>query len=204
MTTTETVIPFNNKIEQNQEEFSTSTTSSINPRSNDFSGKPFVEVRPIRSVAQISGKSANTAPKNYYLPSYSLNRWNSSLPSKPYQFRTLDEESQEIYTDNIEVGVLAKSVVGQNISFIPDSAQEKWGKFPPFLKSSPSKNIPRPRFDFRATGLNEDEQIWRGTFPLSHRAKILFSEEIEVKIDELPAWKPHIVIDSYRLEDDDE
>lgn len=46
--------------------------------------------------------------------------------------------------------------------------------------------------------------IWRGIFPSSRNAKVLFSKDVEVKVDELPAWKFHIIIDRYRLEDDGE
>jgi len=52
--------------------------------------------------------------------------------------------------------------------------------------------------------LDEEEPIWRGVFALSHNPKVLFSTDIEVKVNELPAWEPRVVIDSYRLEDDDE
>jgi len=51
---------------------------------------------------------------------------------------------------------------------------------------------------------DEEEPIWRSVFTLSRSPKVLFSKEINLKVDKLPTWKPHIVIDSYCLEDEDE
>ncbi|NET60302.1 MAG: hypothetical protein F6K47_30415 [Symploca sp. SIO2E6] len=42
---------------------------------------------------------------------------------------------------------------------------------------------------------DEEEPIWRGVFTISHSTKVLFSKEIDLKVDKLPTWKPHIVID---------
>lgn len=51
---------------------------------------------------------------------------------------------------------------------------------------------------------DEIEPFWRGVFALPSSEEVLFSQTIEVKVDELPSWEPYITIDSYRLEDDDE
>lgn len=52
--------------------------------------------------------------------------------------------------------------------------------------------------------IDEEEPIWRGIFPLSKSSEVLFEKDVEYQLDKLPSWKPHIVIDSYRLEDDEE
>ncbi|NER99373.1 MAG: hypothetical protein F6J86_37085 [Symploca sp. SIO1B1] len=51
---------------------------------------------------------------------------------------------------------------------------------------------------------DEEEPIWRGVFTVSRSPKVLFSKEIDLKVNKLPTWKAHVVIDSYRLEDEDE
>jgi hypothetical protein len=50
----------------------------------------------------------------------------------------------------------------------------------------------------------EQEDICRGVFPLTNSVKTIFSEDIEIKIKELPSWKPNIVVNVYHFEDDDE
>lgn len=49
-----------------------------------------------------------------------------------------------------------------------------------------------------------EEPSLEEVFPVLQSPKILFSGVIEIKVDELPRWKPNIVIDDYHLEDDDE
>lgn len=55
-----------------------------------------------------------------------------------------------------------------------------------------------PNFTF-----SDEEPFWRNIVILSHQPEVIFSKDIEVKVDELPAWKPRVVIDTYRLEDDE-
>jgi hypothetical protein len=50
----------------------------------------------------------------------------------------------------------------------------------------------------------EEVPIWKGVFTPHHAPKILFSKNIEIEVRSLPNWKPRVVIESYRLEDDDE
>lgn len=40
----------------------------------------------------------------------------------------------------------------------------------------------------------ELKKIWRGIFSIKHKRKILFIQENEIKISELPRWKPYIKI----------
>lgn len=49
---------------------------------------------------------------------------------------------------------------------------------------------------------DDDELDCRGVFVVSHQPKILFSEEVNIKSQEKSTWKPCVVIDNYRLEDD--
>jgi hypothetical protein len=55
-----------------------------------------------------------------------------------------------------------------------------------------------------ASLLNADQNFetrpWRGIFCISHTEKVIFSQEVELKIAELPHWKPHVTIDLHRLE----
>ncbi|MFM7353383.1 MAG: hypothetical protein ACKO1G_10130 [Microcystis aeruginosa] len=49
---------------------------------------------------------------------------------------------------------------------------------------------------------DDDELDCRGVFVVSHQPKILFSEEVNIKSPDNSTWKPCVVIDNYRLEDD--
>ncbi len=58
-----------------------------------------------------------------------------------------------------------------------------------------------------STYLQEAEpspNVWRGVFsPQPHR-KVLFSKKIDVRLSDLPRWKPYINIDSRTLEKEEE
>jgi hypothetical protein len=49
----------------------------------------------------------------------------------------------------------------------------------------------------------EEESIWRGVFTPHHSPKILFSKDVEIEVRSLPTWKPRVVIERYRLDDDE-
>jgi hypothetical protein len=49
---------------------------------------------------------------------------------------------------------------------------------------------------------SDDEPDCRGVFVVSHQPKILFSEQVNLKSQEISTWKPHVVVDNSRLEDD--
>ncbi len=78
------------------------------------------------------------------------------------------------------------------------------GKFLTASTGYISKNIPSPIFQKKSFVSNDETAIWRDVFPLSHSSRVIFSEDIEVDVDKLPRWKPHITIDLDRLEYDDE
>jgi hypothetical protein len=48
-----------------------------------------------------------------------------------------------------------------------------------------------------------DPSAWRGVFHVTHRRKVLFSKRVRYRLDKLPRWKPHIVIDRRTLERED-
>lgn len=50
----------------------------------------------------------------------------------------------------------------------------------------------------------EDMISHRGVFHIPHPEKVLFSEQIEIKIAELPRLQPHITIDRRMIEDEDD
>jgi hypothetical protein len=49
---------------------------------------------------------------------------------------------------------------------------------------------------------DDDELDCRGVFVVSHQPKILFSEEVNIKSQEKSTWKPCVIIDKSRIEDD--
>jgi hypothetical protein len=53
-----------------------------------------------------------------------------------------------------------------------------------------------------AAAEDDDELDCRGVFVVSHQPKILFSEEVNIKSQKKSNWKPCVVIDKSRIEDD--
>ena len=49
---------------------------------------------------------------------------------------------------------------------------------------------------------DDDELDCRVVFVVSHQPKILFSEEVNIKSQEKSTWKPCVIIDKSRIEDD--
>ena len=49
---------------------------------------------------------------------------------------------------------------------------------------------------------DDDELDCRGVFVVSYQPKILFSEEVNIKSQEKSTWKPCVIIDKSRIEDD--
>jgi hypothetical protein len=49
-----------------------------------------------------------------------------------------------------------------------------------------------------------DPTVWRGVFCLTYTKKVLFSKEVTIRTDDLPRWKPKVIIDRRTLERDDE
>lgn len=188
-------------LERDRGELTTVSTTLINPEVKKFPGRPIAVVRPVSSVAQTSAKDLSTEARNYY---FSQSLGSMLLPPRPYQLRAIDEQPEELRADDIAVYALARSITRKNIGFTQASTRVKPGKFLSSVISCLPVNFPQSPSKPQDSELAEEEPIWRGIFPLSHSTKVLFSKDVEVKVDELPAWKPHVVIDSYRLEDDDE
>ncbi|MEQ9369400.1 MAG: hypothetical protein RIG63_10275 [Coleofasciculus chthonoplastes F3-SA18-01] len=199
------------ELDQNQGELDTTATTLINQEVKKFPVRPIAVVSSVRSIAQTWVKPINTGvgAKRYYLPQRFQSLASRSLTPYPYQVRTIEDQLEEFDTNDIAVHTLAQPTSRQNIGFVQASARVKDGKFltPPIGYSS--TNVPRSQSklqEIEADQLETDEEepFWRGIFALPRSSDVLFSKKIELKVDELPAWKPHVVIDSYRLEDDDE
>ena len=193
------------ELEQNQGELETITTTLIHRKGRKFPGNPIAVVTPVPSIAQTSVKHlSSTGAKSYYLPQ----RLQSlvSMPVTPYQYqlRTIEEQPEEFDADDIAVHTLARPIARQNVGFVQASAKGKCGKFLTSSTSDLLTSIPHPQSKLQDFETDEEEPVWRGVFPLPHNAKVLFSQEIEIKKSEVTTWKRCVVIDSYRLEDDDE
>lgn len=50
----------------------------------------------------------------------------------------------------------------------------------------------------------ENDLDYRGVYHIPSQSKVLFSEEIEIKTEELPRWQPKITIEPRMLEDEDD
>lgn len=190
------------ELERNQGEFETASTTLINPKR--FPAHPIAVVSPVRSGAQTSVKYLNTGAKSYYLPQRIQSLANMLLTSYSYQFRTIEELTEELDADDIAIHSLAHPISGQNVSFVQASVRVRRGKFLTHSIDLLSKNLPRSQTQIQDFELSEEQPFWGEVFAVSHKPQVLFSKDIEVKVNELADWKPHIVIDSYFLEDDDE
>jgi hypothetical protein len=184
----------NEYIEQDQEDLVTVSTTFINQKSRKFPSRPIA----LGSVAQTSVKDMSVKTENYYFPAILSYLSNVFLPLQPRQFITIGKQDEELISDYILVSAPASSITA--------SAGVKRGKFLPFSINCLTTHLPKSQSKRQDSGLEEEEEeaIWRGVFPLSNSIKIIFSEDIEIKTDELPAWSPNVIIDSYRLEDDEE
>ncbi|HAG84151.1 MAG TPA: hypothetical protein DCL61_24095 [Cyanobacteria bacterium UBA12227] len=93
------------------------------------------------------------------------------------------------------------------MGFVQASARVRSGKFLTPSTDLLSKNLPHSQpqlqeFETDEVEIDEEEPFWRGVFVLPRSTKVLFSKEVEIKRNEVPTWKPCVVIDSYSLEDD--
>lgn len=190
-------------FEQEQEEFSTVSTTFNNRTAQKFPNRPIAIVRSVRSIAQTSAKDIDDA-RSYYLSPRLIDYASIFLPPQPYELRTIEDQSKELRSDDIAVHALTHSTVRQNVSFAQPLSSLRRGRFLFSLLHSSSVHLPQPKSKLQDSELDEGQAVWRGVFPLSNSTKVLFSENIEIRVDELPVWKPNVVIDSYRLEDDDE
>lgn len=188
----------NEYIEQDQEDLITVSTTFINQKSRKFPSRPIA----VGLVAQTSVKDISVKTKNYYFPAFLSDLSNVFLPPQPRQFITIGEQQdEELISDYILVSAPVPSITA--------SAGLKPGKFLTSSINCLTTHLPQSQSKRQDSGLEEEEEeeeeaIWRGVFPLSNSIKIIFSEDIEIKTDELPAWSPNVIIDSYRLEDDEE
>lgn len=191
-------------FEQEQEEFSTASTTFNNRTAQKFPNRPIAIVRSVLSIAQTEAKDIDPEARSYYLSPRLIDSATIFLPPQPYELRTIEDQSKELRSGDIAVHDLTHSIARQNVSFAQPLSSSRRGRFLSSLLHSSSVHLPQPKSKLQDSELGEGQAIWRGVFPLSNSTKVLFSENIEIKVDELPVWKPNVVIDSYRLEDDDE
>lgn len=199
-----TILSQSDVFEQEQEEFAIVSTTFNNRTAQKFPGCPIAIVRSIRSIAQTSDKDIDADAKSYYLFPRLVDFASIFLLHQPYELRTIEDQAKELRTDDIAVHDLTHSIARQNVSFVQPLSSLKRGRFLSSLTHSSFVHLPQSKSKLQDSELGEEQAIWRGVFPLSNSTKVLFSENIEIKVNELSAWKPNVVIDSYRLEDDDE
>jgi hypothetical protein len=192
------------ELERNHGELETTSTTLINRKARKFPGRPIAVVSSVHSIAQTSVKNLSTGAKSYYLPQGLQSLVSMSLMPCLYQLRTIEEQPEKFDADDIAVHTLARPISGQNIGFVQASARVSRGKFLTPSTQLLSKNLPRSQNQLQDVELYEEKPFWGDVFTVSHKPQVLFSKDIEVKVNDLPDWKPHIVIDSYFFEDDDE
>lgn len=195
---------------QEQEEFAIVATTFKKRQGQKFPSRPIAPVRSVNSLRQASTKDIDSSAKSYYLSPHLTGCVTVFLMPQPYELITIDEQSEELKSDDIAVHDLAISIVGQNVDFVKTLASARRGKFltpstnplsKAVLPSQPKAQKLEADADLEA---DEEEPFWRGVFVVPHQHKVLFRKEIEFKTNKLSTWKPNIIIDSYRLEDDDE
>jgi hypothetical protein len=177
-----------------QEEFATASIALTNQRKK-FYCHPVAEVRSLHSIAQTSANYSSTEISRYYLPAHLQSSADSPLSPYPYQFRAVTEQIDETEADDIAVHNLSGVKLGK---FLPPSIN---------YQSTVLPHLQSKLQELEKDGellTDEEESFWRGVFALPSSTNILFSKKMKVNVDELPAWEPHVVIDSYRLEDYDE
>ncbi|HKI18713.1 MAG TPA: hypothetical protein VKA15_12580 [Isosphaeraceae bacterium] len=52
-------------------------------------------------------------------------------------------------------------------------------------------------------GDDAERERLRGIVALPHKRDVLFTDEVELDVEKLPRWQPHISVDERRLTDDD-
>ena len=199
------------KIIHREPEQSATVSTTFNKRTQQkFTSRPFAMVRSLRSMAQSSNKDINSDANIYYICPTVAGVESIFLPDIPYEFRIIDEQSEELASDDIAVHNLSRSISRPSVDFVAPSSHLKRGRFVEFSNSSET-GLPRSSSRYHNIEIidadfetDKEEPFWRGVFPLPSSSEVIFSQKVSVKLDELPSWEPHIVIDSYRLEDDDD
>ncbi len=197
---------------QEQEDFATVSTAFNKQVRRSFLGAPIVKVHPVRSIAQTSTRSScfdtDHYTENYYSP-YPTDFSGTALPPEPYELGAIEDQSQTLGNDDIATHSLIRSPSEQAIRFTQPSLSIKRGKFVPSSNIFLSTALPSLPSRVQAPDKDDDledeaEPIWRGVFVVPHKPQILFSQQVEVKTNERSTWKPHVVVEAYRLEDDHE
>jgi hypothetical protein len=190
--------------EQEQEEFTTVLTIFADRVAHKFPGHPSAVVHSLSSIAQTSTKDISNETQRYYFPSSLPRPRRVFLQRQPYLVKDFKEQLEELRANDIAVYTLAHSLIEQSVGLAQLSASVRRGKFLPSLQPSSSSHFSQLQPELQEPELDEEQSTWRGVFPLLNSTEVVFSQSVEIKLNELPDWKPNIVIDSYRLEDDDE
>jgi hypothetical protein len=128
-------------------------------------------------------------------PYRTRSRISKDLASQPYEPRAIEKTFAEISFNDI---------AAYNIDIGLTTAKARQGKFSLASANFPAKSptaLSSESCPINSAEDNDDEPDCRGVFVVSHQTKILFSEEMNIKSQETPTWKPCVVIDNSRLED---
>jgi hypothetical protein len=69
----------------------------------------------------------------------------------------------------------------------------------------PSDATPTNGMTFQPAVPDQDDESerLRGVVALPHQRSVLLTDQVELDVDKLPRWRPHIVVDERRITDDD-
>ena len=190
----------------NASEESTSTITTLDAQA--FPSYPVARVHSVASGARMSAQEPDRVRSYYARPSY-LASMTGLFLYQP-ELITIEEQHEELSPDDIAVYRLPNALTQRarrDLHFPSHMA------FPKALSTS-IKSISERLSGLRikaqeleiedASDTEDIEPFWRDTFAFPSSSELIFSQKIEVDIDKLPPWKPHIEIDNDRLEDDEE
>lgn len=158
-----------------------------NPKKKKLRGHSTQVVRETKLVGKIVAKSFDSPTRNCY--------------------PLFHEQSKKLTSESITVYETSRSIHNKNNTFANELSgltPRKFGNFPASsLKFSSNQQEIKINDDLELDS-DEIQPFWRGVFVVPHHPKILFSQQIELKPNKPSTWKPNVVIDISRLEDDDE
>lgn len=215
-----TILSTSKMLDQEQQTVTTLSETSCNQARRKFSGRPLAIVRTIGSVVQTSTvdhsavspclESVDTQTRSYYLSPRLAGSEEIFLPPQPYELRAASAQFEEGNSSSGDIAVhkMTQALASRSVGIVQLPSNSSFGRF---LASPSSSSIGLPRLrpksqetDIDVSSKLDEESYWRGVFALPSSDEIFSSRTVEIKVDELPSWEPHISIDSYRFEDDDE
>ncbi|MGB7414718.1 MAG: hypothetical protein WA902_10980 [Thermosynechococcaceae cyanobacterium] len=204
-----TTLSHGTNIDQRLEDCTSTATTLRTHRTGVFPNHPIARVYSVDSVAQMSTKDLGNQIRSYYL-SLPLLASVGMLPLPQPDLITVKEQSEELSFDDIAVHNLptllaqrGKRCIHRQSSVKPEESLSNFRES--LSEKLLSSTLKTQEFEIEENSDSQEiEPFWRDVFTLPSSTEIIFSKKIEVDIEELPPWEPHIEIDSYRLEDDDE